>query len=116
PRARRKRATRSSAPSGSSASTPLLLSRKDETHGSGQVSWLVDRRTRPAFPSLGGTVACPGTRAPHTQWRDRAGFSPASLRPEPNTSASFLGHLLGHAIWTRGLSPIGALSTSTSQP
>lgn len=40
-----------------------------------QVSWLVDHRIRSRLPIPLGTVAsC--DRAPHSQWRDRAGFTP----------------------------------------
>src|SRR5437867_7469450 len=51
--------------------------------------------------------------APHSQWRDRAGFSPASLAPGARSHADTLRpHPLSYASWTTGR-PLGLLSTVT---
>src|SRR6202171_1718012 len=67
-----------------------------------------------AFPSFGERQWLPLARdvdgAPHSQWRDRAGFSPASLAPGARCTRSAAAHPLSYARWTTGR-PLALLST-----
>ena len=72
-----------------------------------------------AFPSFGERQWLPLSRvadgAPHSQWRDRAGLSPASLAPGARCTRSAAAHPLSYARWTTGR-PLALLSTVTRQP
>src|SRR5436190_11537328 len=54
--------------------------------------------------------------APHSQWRDRAGFSPASLDRDSSLRACWYHLPSGHTTLTVGLRVAGCLSTTTRQP
>jgi len=61
-----------------SSSSPVPQPSREQDHFSGQVFWLMVRPTPRAFPSVEPDSGVGGFR-PHSQRRDREGFTPSSL-------------------------------------